>query len=360
MLESGPLVAVVVSAGLAAGCFTVASALAAGAERQLADKAQVYVGADLSVDLFDPLEVPADWQGRATIISKTRVKYGDTRADLVGIDRSEFADVATLRADGADQSLDDLVSAITPVGIGIWAISVGGEHAVGDVVAVEVPGIADPVPVSVAATADFFPRRSRRCRCSSSIVTWRTSSRSTPRDALLMRDPPDDAVETIRAQGVRTGLVRDATRAFDGSAYSALRWAYAPLAALGVLFAIVALALQLLVVSARRSQRRIADAVMRRTGFTTRGLWWASVVEIGVPLVVGSVIGVGAAVLAARLSIVRLDPMPALAPPAEFLMPWNVLVGVACVVPIWTALIAFVIVRSTVRADPMRVFQGAA
>jgi hypothetical protein len=180
------------------------------------------------------------------------------------------------------------------------------------------------------------------------------------RDALLIRDPPDDAVATIRAQGVRTGLVLDATRAFDGSAYSALRWAYAPLAALGVLFAVVALALQLLVVSARRSQRRIADAVMRRTGFTTRGLWWASVVEVGVPLVVGSVIGVGAAVLAARLSIVRLDPMPTLAPPAEFLMPWNVLVGVACVIPVWTALIAVVIVRSTVRADPMRVFQGAA
>jgi predicted lysophospholipase L1 biosynthesis ABC-type transport system permease subunit len=113
-------------------------------------------------------------------------------------------------------------------------------------------------------------------------------------------------------------------------------------------------------VSARRSQRRIADAVMRRTGFTTRGLWWASVVEVGMPLVIGSALGVGAAVIAARLSIVRLDPMPGLAPPAEFLMPWNVLLGVACVVPIWTAVMAFGIVRSTVRADPMRVFQGAA
>jgi len=180
------------------------------------------------------------------------------------------------------------------------------------------------------------------------------------RDTVLLRDPPDDALAEIRAQGVRTGLVRDAARAFDGSAYSALRWAYAPLAALGVLFAVVALALQLLVVSARRSQRRIADSVMRRTGFATRGLWWASVVEVGVPLVLGSVLGVGAAVAAARLSIVRLDPMPALAPPGEFLMPWNVLLGVACVVPIWTAVMASAIVRSTVRTDPMRVFQGAA
>jgi hypothetical protein len=65
-------------------------------------------------------------------------------------------------------------------------------------------------------------------------------------------------------------------------------------------------------------------------------------------------------VVAARLSIVRLDPMPALAPPADFLTPWPVLICVACVVPVWTALIAWVIVRSTVRVDPMRVFQGAA
>ena len=171
---------------------------------------------------------------------------------------------------------------------------------------------------------------------------------------MLIRDPPDDALTEIRAQGVRTGLVRDASRAFDGSAYSALRWAYAPLAALGVLFAVVALALQLLVVSARRSQRRIADSVMRRTGFTHAGCGGRRSSRSACRSCVGSVLGVGAAVAAARLSIVRLDPMPALAPPGEFLMPWNVLVGVACVVPIWTAVIASSIVRSTVRADPMR------
>ena len=135
VLDSGPLVAVVVSAGLAAGCFTVASALAAGAERQLADKAQVYVGADLSVDVFDPVEIPAAWEARATVISKTRVRYGDTRADLVGVDRSRFADVATLRhrrservarrARGGDRSAERTV---------VPAIGVGGDFAVGDVV----------------------------------------------------------------------------------------------------------------------------------------------------------------------------------------------------------------------------------
>lgn len=360
VLDAGPLVAVVVSAGLAAGCFTVASALAAGAERQLADKAAVYVGADLSVDLFDPVTIPAAWDGRATVVSRTRVKYGDTRADLLGIDRSQFSDVATLRHDGAGESLAELIASIAPQAGRIPAIGVGGGYAVGDVIPVEVPGTADPVPVTIAAVADFFPTKITQIPLLVVDIGDAREVSRFARDALMMRDPPGDAIAAIRAQGVRTGLVRDASRAFDGSAYSALRWAYAPLAALGALFAVVALALQLLVVSARRSQRRIADAVMRRTGFTARGLWWASVVEVGVPLLFGSMVGVSAAVVAARLSIVRLDPMPGLAPPAEFLMPWNVLIAVACVVPIWTAVMAFAIVRSTVRADPMRVFQGAA
>jgi hypothetical protein len=180
-----------------------------------------------------------------------------------------------------------------------------------------------------------------------------------PRDTLLVRDPPPDAVADVRASGVRTSVVLSAADAFEGSAYSALRRAYAPLAALGVLFAVVALALQLLVVSARREQRRIADAVMRRTGFTRRGLWWASIVETGVPLLVGSIVGIVAAVVAASLAVERLDPMPGLDPPAQFAVPWGVLVGIACVVPLWTAAIAAVIVRSTVRSDPMRVFQGS-
>jgi hypothetical protein len=294
------------------------------------------------------------------MIAKTRVKYGDVRADLVGVDRSRFADVATLRADGSSRSLHELMATIAPEGDALRAIGVGGDFATGDVVEVEVPGSVDPVPVTIVATADFFPTKTTQIPMFVMDRGTADAVSKYARDALLVRDPPDDAVAQIHAAGARTGLVRDATKAFDGSAYSALRWAYAPLAALGVLFAVVALALQLLVVAARRTQRRVADAVMRRTGFTTRGLWWASVVEIGVPLIVGSLIGVGAAVLAARLSVVRLDPMPALAPSAEFLMPWNVLVGVACVIPVWTALIALVIVRSTVRADPMRVFQGAA
>ena len=117
------------------------------------------------------------------------------------------------------------------------------------------------------------------------------------------------------------------------------------------------MALQLLVVAARRGQRRTADAVMRRTGFDAHALWWSSVVETGVPLLAGGLVGVAAAVVAASAAVERLDPMPALDPPARFVIPWDVVAGTACVIPVWTALVALVIVRSTIRTDPMRVFQ---
>ena len=105
VIDTAPLVAVIVSVALAIGCFTTASALASGSDRQLADKAAVYVGTDLAIDVFDPVDVPPDWEPRTTVISKVSVRADGDRAELVGVDRSRFADVATLRSDGVSQSL---------------------------------------------------------------------------------------------------------------------------------------------------------------------------------------------------------------------------------------------------------------
>jgi hypothetical protein len=41
-------------------------------------------------------------------------------------------------------------------------------------------------------------------------------------------------------------------------------------------------------------------------------------------------------------------------------MPWLAVLGTIIVIPIWTAVIGWSVVRSTERGDPMRVFQGAA
>ena len=222
-----------------------------------------------------------------------------------------------------------------------------------------IPGTTEPVPLHVVETARFFPGKKSTVPLYVMTDAHLREIAGFPSTILLISDPPEGAIQTLQDNGVRVGLILNADSAFDGSAYSALRWAYIPLGALGVLFAVVALSLQLLVITARREQRRIAHALMVRTGFRRASALMAATVETGVPLVVGTTLGALAAIAASSMSIVHLDPLPLVDPPARFLVPWSVLAAAGVIVVVWTAIIAISIVRSTERSDPMRVFHGA-
>ena len=95
------------SAGLAAGCFTVASALRPAPSANSPTKRWCTSGADCRSTCFDPVEIPAGLGGRATDDLEDRRCVTATPAGrLVGDVTQVTADVATLRADGASESLD--------------------------------------------------------------------------------------------------------------------------------------------------------------------------------------------------------------------------------------------------------------
>lgn len=95
--------------------------------------------------------------------------------------------------------------------------------------------------VLIVATPEFFPAKTSHVPMLV-VDTLAADVLQFPVRVLLVDRSPPDAVGELQRAGVRTGVVRDVERAFDGSAYSASRWAYAPLAALGVVFAVIALA----------------------------------------------------------------------------------------------------------------------
>jgi hypothetical protein len=318
------------------------------------------VGADLSVIVYDVPELPDGWAGATSLAATSRWREGGESVELLGVDVGSFADVATLRGDASDRPLTEMLAAIASdvSARPAPAIAVGAQNRVGDVVQITPTGAREPLIVEVVEVASFFPSKT-------SGATLYVIDRNVIEDAvpfptgvLFVRDPPDDAVAALGDLGVRTGIARDIGTAFDGSAYSALRWAYAPLAVLGALFAVVALALQLLVVAARTTSRRATHAIMRRTGFGARQLLGASAVECFVPLIIGAAIGVGAALVAGSLAVAGLDPMPSLQPPARFVVPWTTVLGVAAAMPIWAAAVAALITALTVRADPLEVLHG--
>lgn len=360
VLEGGPLAAIVAAVALAAGSFVGSWELANASQVELRDKAQVYAGADLAAVVYDDPVVASGWVGSPSSIELTgTAKLDGTSVDLVGIDRTTFASVARLRDDASSMSLPELVSLLTPAADGpAAAIAVGTDLEVGDVTTLDARGATDPLWVEVVATPTFFPGKTSGAAL---IVVDDSVTRDLlqfPTRVLLVRNPPAGAVEALHQAGVRTGVVRSVDSAFDGSAYSALRWAYAPMAVLGALFTLIAVALQLLVVAARAADRKASHALLRRTGFSTRQVWVASLVETSVPLALGAVIGVAAAVVATTVAVPHLDPMPTLQPVARVVTPWWVLAAIALAVLLWATVVAAVITRLTVRSDPMEVMHG--
>lgn len=361
VLEAGPTVATVAAVSLAAGSFVAASALSDGSNRQLVDKAAVYVGSDLAVTVFDTPALRADVLARSTTVVIAGGKVDGTTVDVYGIDPDTFSAAARLRSDGASRSLSELVESLTatrPAGSAPVAIAVGPDRAVGDMLEITLAGVAEPLVVEVVATAKFFPGKATGITELVMLDEVVTAATPLAVDQLLVRDPPEGLVQSIRDQGVRVGVVLDAATTFDASSFSGLRWAYLPLRILGLLFAIVAAAVQFLVVAARRVPRRAAHAIQQRTGFGKRSLWTAALTEAFVPLAVGAGLGLGLGLWAVKVAVPLLDPMPLLAPRAAFAMPWPTVLGILLAVPLWALVTAALIVRSTTSGDSMRALRG--
>ena len=321
----------------------------------------MYVGSDIAITVYDTPVLPADVLARSTTVVVAGGKVEGTTVDVYGVDPETFAGVATLRSDGASRSLAELVALVAasrPAGSPPAAIAVGRDRAVGDLLPITLAGAAEPMVVEVIATATFFPGKATNI--TELVVLDDAIDAATPitQRQLLVRDPPEGLVQTIRDQGVRVGVVLDAATTFDASSFSGLRWAYLPLRVLGLLFAIVAAAVQFLVVAARRVPRRAAHAIQQRTGFGKRSLWVAALTEAVVPLAVGAALGLGLGLWAVKLAVPLLDPMPLLAPRAAFAMPWPTALGIVVAVPLWALVTAALIVRSTTSGDSMRALRG--
>ena len=103
VLETGPLVAVIVSAWRwPPDASPSPSALADGSERQLQDKADVYVGTDLAIDV-STVRGAGRLGRRDDDGLERRRQWDDGRADLMGVDARRSRTMATMRADGASR-----------------------------------------------------------------------------------------------------------------------------------------------------------------------------------------------------------------------------------------------------------------
>ena len=341
---------------IAAGCFTTAMLLSQTSEQEIRDKANTYVGADLAVDVFGDVPAAA-LVGRVTEVSRISGHLGGDSVDILGVDRATFAAVAHMPPGASSRPLSSLLDEIAPTpGGGLRAILVAG-GSLGGTVRVESSVGRPDILLTVVATTRYFPGSS------SGLVAVvdrdaLEQQASFAQHSLWFTAPPPDVVERLRDQGVRVGQITRASAVFDTTNYRAQAWSYAPLGALAVLFVLIALGIQVLIVSARRTGRQQAHVVMHRTGFRTPSLWRAALVEVAIPTVLGTALGTCAGIVLSRVSLGHLDSLPTVAPSPRLIASAATFVASGLVVATMIVVVAGIIVRSTLRGDPMKAIRG--
>ena len=124
-----------------------------------------------------------------------------------------------------------------------------------------------------------------------------------------------------------------------------------------LLIGVVVLLAQLLVLDARRQTRQASHVLTTRMGLTSRGEGIGLIAELGPALVVGAALGVVIGWSVTKLSVVRLDSLRQLQPPARVIarpdagLPLliGVLVSLAVLV-----VVGFVMIKRTRAMEVMR------
>ena len=358
LAEPGITAAVLLATALAAGSFTLSQLLTDSASAQLTEKAAVFLGSDLQLTTRDITTLPAPFDQTGTIVTRSQGRSGSQSVDLLGIDHTTFARAVHWRDDASDRSLADLIHAV-----GVDDVSANPPTIPAIVVGGTLPSkvlkslVLKPMTVVPVATARWFPGLHNGAIMVIVDKDLLKANGFSSSAEIWLRDPPIDAETQLAAAGVLVRSPRDLSAVFDVTSFVTVRWAFATLSILGVLVGIVVLLAQLLVLDARRQTRQASHVLTTRMGLTSRGEAIGLIAELGPALVVGAVLGVFIGWSVTRLSVVRLDSLRQLKPPARVIAHPSaglpVLVGVLVSLAV-LVIVGFVMIKRTRAIEVMR------
>ncbi|MEY2400965.1 MAG: putative transport system permease protein, partial [Ilumatobacteraceae bacterium] len=361
LAEPGITAAVLLATALAAGSFTLSQLLTDSASAQLTEKAAVFLGSDLQMTTRDITTLPAPFDQTGTIVTRSLGRSGSKSVELLGIDHTTFARAVHWRDDASDRSLADLVDA---VGVddpsanppAVPAIVVGG--TLPDNVLKSL--VLKPMTVDPVGTARWFPGFHNGAIMVVVDKELLKANGFSSSSEIWLRDPPIDAETQLADAGILVRSPRDLSAVFDVTSFVTVRWAFATLSILGVLVGIVVLLAQLLVLDARRQTRQASHVLTTRMGLTSRGEAIGLIAEVGPALVVGAVLGVVIGWTVTKLSVVRLDSLRQLKPPARVIA--HPAAGLPIVVGVLVSLAVLVVVGFVMikRTRAMEVMRGTA
>lgn len=358
------VVGLVAASALAAGVLGYAATMDRSLDATLEAKATTFVGSDMAARVADDVAVPPVLADSATLVhlhQKSWIEVGRREGvTVIGIDPETFERAAHWDATFSEEDLDEIVMSLS-------------EPAEGDVVAGLVVGIDAPDLVEVGVEeigtthlrvrqvgeVDAFPGMKKPEPTVFVSTEALTSLEIGPgATEVWFRGDRELAVQAFQETGTAFHEDRRREDVADGAAFVTVTWTFGFMRSLGISAGLLGLGGVAVYLDARRRDRLLGYALMRRMGLRGSQHRLALLLELAASVVVGCCVGLALAVAAAWFAHGRVDPVPAFRPepllrPAVAVM---AALGVASAVVVAAA--AALAQRRVERDDPVEVLRA--
>ena len=355
----------VAASAVAVGVLVYAATMDRSLNTTLQAKATTFVGTDMAARLHAGEHVPAELTDRTTEVEVIVDAYlvdddGRESVTVLAIDPDTFADIAFWDDTFSGTSLETIVERLTaPSDDGalpavLVGIDVGGpvEAVIGDGDAVE----TTLVPVAEVETFPGMKRGKVTVFVSAEALGEVVGGRA---EAWIEGDR-DAAVAALAEAGLQFVETRRVDEVVDGSSFVTVSWTFGFMRSLGLSAGVLALGGVAVHLDARRRERVLGHAFLRRMGLGARQHRRALFVELVASVLVGCWVGIAAAVTCAWLAHGRVDPVPGLRPDPLLRPSLSVIAATAIGSIVVVVLAAALAQRRAEHDDPVEVLRAGA
>ncbi|MFZ0666829.1 MAG: FtsX-like permease family protein [Acidimicrobiales bacterium] len=340
-LSGSPRIAALCLASVAAatGVLIYGSALTTSQNLTLDAKAAVFVGSATSVQLYPPAPIPASLASTSTeVLSSPNGTLGGQTVDVIGVDPNTFARGAFWNPSFSNQSLQSLLKQLSPEGPGDpLRVIIAGGQGLGGALRLQVYGqFSAALPVSVVSYASEFPGEDSQDPLVITSDAGLSRFHVATTEIIWSRSPDQVVLSDLQKARDVPAILVSTENVLNETTFEAITWTFAYLQALGILSGAVIVGGLLLFVSTRARARALAYVLSRRMGLRRITHWTSLIIEIGVMIAPGAVIGGFVGWAAVVLAEPHLNPLPLLDPPPLLQVPVAVIIGAsAAALGVW-------------------------
>jgi putative ABC transport system permease protein len=355
----------VAASAVAAGVLGYAATMNRSLDATLQAKARTFVGSDTVVRLADEEPtVPAALADRTSLVrmyTHARIE-GERRvsATVLVIDPATLDRAAYWDATFSDASFRDVLDrlAAPPEGGRIPAVVVGSQ--VTGPARVAIVGFGTPTfDVERLRDVEAFPGM-RRPEPTVIVAASHLEGFDLTggRTEAWIRGDRDETLATLGASGTGYTEERRLTEVADSASFLTVSWTFGFMQSLGISAGLLVLGGVAVYLDARRRDRLLGYAFMRRMGLPQGSHRRALAAELTASVLVGCWVGLGIALVAAWLAYGRIDPVPSFRPD-PLLRPAVLLGGALAAASLVLTVIAAVLAQRRVdRDDPLEVLRA--